>query len=106
MNQDERGLTNGVTMLDERSVDVCGVCVWFVGLAGELRKKARSRSTQHGLAAELLQFQKLSQLQLFPPLPIWTFSDPRTPAENIDELQKEFLQRMVGCIEESEDGAN
>ena len=38
------------------SVDVCGVCVWFVGLAGELRKKARSRSTQHGLAAELLQF--------------------------------------------------
>lgn len=66
MNQDERGLTNGVTTLDKRSVDVCGcmwmsvdvcgVCVWFVGLAGELRKKARSRSTQHGLAAELLQF--------------------------------------------------
>ena len=28
MVQDERGLTNGVTTLDKRSVDVCG-CMWM-----------------------------------------------------------------------------
>ena len=96
------------------SADVCG-CLWmsvvfvfglWVLLASwEKRHEADLRSTAWPRSCCSSQ-QKLSQLQLFPPLPIWTFSDPRTPAENIDELQKEFLQRMVGCIEESEGGAN
>ena len=49
MEPDKKGLTNGVAMLHEWLVDVCGVCVyvccvyvWFEGLAGELRKKAHS----------------------------------------------------------------
>ena len=34
MNQDERGLTNGVTTLDKRSVDVCGCLRMSVDVCG------------------------------------------------------------------------
>ena len=62
MNQDERGLTNGVTTLDKRSVDVCGClrmsvdvcgCLWCLCLVCGSCWRVEKKGTKQIYAARL-----------------------------------------------------